>query len=113
MYLKSRTRESFTFTTDREFWKSGVNKPTVEADFFCVPDGILTVGEAKTEDSLGSSASEEREKIDKYKRLVDKLSARQLVLATLSPAWRPETIAAVRSAFAELPHVTTLHLSAA
>jgi hypothetical protein len=112
-HLKAQAQESFTFATDREFWKAGADKPTVEADFFCVPDGVLTVGEAKIEGSLGSSASEEREKITKYKRLADKLCARQLVLATLNPEWRPETAAAVRSAFAESPYVRILFLSAA
>jgi len=52
-HLKTNSRESFTFTTDREFWRPKADKPDVEADFFCAPDGVFTVGEAKLGNSLG------------------------------------------------------------
>ena len=56
-YLKANSRESFTFATDREFWKPKAPKPEMEVDLFCAPDGVFTVGEAKTQDSLGDGIS--------------------------------------------------------
>jgi hypothetical protein len=110
-YLKARSQESFTFTTDREFWKPAAIMPDVEADFFCAPDGILTVGEAKTDNSLGRGNAEEHAKIKKYRHLVRGLSIRQLVFATMSSDWRKETIEAVRVAFEDLPHVRIVFLA--
>jgi hypothetical protein len=111
-YLRAQSQESFTFATDREFWRPEALKPDVEADFFCVPDGVLTVGEAKTENSLGRGTNEENIKISKYKRLVTGLSIRQLVFATMSSGWRGETVDAVRSAFGDLQHVRIVFLDA-
>jgi hypothetical protein len=112
-YLRSRSQSSFTFTTDREFSKTGVEKPEMEADFFCVPDGVFTVGESKAENCLGSSVSEERSKINKYKHLVGRLAIRQLVFATTSENWRAETVSAVREAFEDLRSVRVTFLSSA
>ena len=112
-YLKTQSQDSFTFTTDREFWKPGAAKPDVEADLFCVPDGLLTVGEAKTANGLGDSANDEREKINKYKLIVSSLSARQLVFATLSDHWRPETVTAVQNGFRSLSSVRLTFLTRA
>jgi hypothetical protein len=109
-YLKAESRESFTFTTDREFWRPQALKPEVEADFFCVPDGVLTVGEAKTENSLSDGKNDENAKINKYEQLVKHLSVRRLVFATLSESWRKETVEKVRSAFADLPYVDLVFL---
>lgn len=109
-HLKRQSRENFAFATDREFWKPGAGKPEAEADFFCVADGVLAVGEAKLEDCLGRNPGEERTKIKKYKEIALRLSVRQIVLATLSASWRPETIAAVASVFDKLPSLRILYL---
>lgn len=111
-YLKRRSKDSFTFSTDREFWKPGAPKPDIEVDFFCVPDGVFTVGEAKTENSLGDGTADEVAKIKKYKHLVRGLSIRQLVFATMSSSWRKETINAVASVFDGLPQVRIVFLDA-
>jgi hypothetical protein len=111
-YLKAKSEESFTFTMDREFWKPEAPKPDVEADFFSVPDGVFTVGEAKTHNSLGSGTTDEHAKINKYRHLVRGLSIRQLVFATMSSSWRKETIEAVRADFHDLPHVRIMFLDA-
>jgi hypothetical protein len=109
-YLKGHSKESFTFSTDREFWKPGAPKPDVEVDFFCAPDGVFTVGEAKTENSLGAGTADEDAKIKKYRDLVRGLSIRQLVFATMSRSWRKET--AVTDAFDGPPHVRVVFLDA-
>jgi hypothetical protein len=112
-YLKGTAQRSFTFTTEREFWKSGAGKPEIEVDFFCSPDGVLTVGEARTDNCLGDAVSEENAKITKYRHLVTGLSIAQLVFATLKDCWRRETIDAVTRAFADLRHVRVVFLDAA
>jgi hypothetical protein len=111
-HLKNTSQDSFTFTTDREFWKPGEPKPEMEADFICVPDGVLTMGEAKAQDNLGNGTSVENAKINKYKRVVAGLSVRQLIFATTSNTWRTETIEAVKLGFRELPHVKVVFLDA-
>jgi hypothetical protein len=109
-YLKETAERSFTFTTEREFWKPGAGKPEIEVDFFCAPDGVLSVGEAKTENCLGNGISEETAKIARYKHLVMGLSTAQLVFATLRNCWRRETIDAIVGAFADLRHVRLVFL---
>ncbi|HET9365706.1 MAG TPA: hypothetical protein VFP71_11920, partial [Candidatus Angelobacter sp.] len=104
--------QNFSFTTDREFWMPKKSKAEVEADLFCVADGILTIGEAKKENKLGNSASEEAAKIRKYKQLVNGLVARQLIFATLSAAWHSGTVEAIKAAFADLKFVKLVFLDA-
>jgi hypothetical protein len=72
----------------------------------------LDVGEAKKENNLGKSPSEENQTIKKYRHLVNRLSVRQLVFATTSTAWRKETIAAVNEAFANMASVQISFLNA-
>jgi hypothetical protein len=110
--MRRKSESSFTFTTDREFWIPGRSKPEVEADFFCVIDGVLTVGEAKKENNLGNGTSEEAAKIKKYRRLVSGLSVRQLVFATLGDSWPQKTVEKVSAAFADVPSVRVLFFAA-
>ena len=111
-YLMTESSENFSFATDREFWKRGASKADAEADLFCVSDGILTIGEAKTEGRLGASTSEENAEINKYRRLAAGLSARRLVLATFSESWNLNTTERVMSAFNDMPQVTVRFLAA-
>jgi len=109
-YLRSKSESSFTFATDREFWKLKASKPDVEVDFVCSVDGVFTVGEAKTQNNLGGSVTEENAKLNKYKLLVEGLSIRQLVFATMNNSWRRETVEAARTAFSKLPYVQIVFL---
>jgi hypothetical protein len=111
-YIRATKSDNFSFATDREFWKRGSSRPESEADFCCVIDGTLTVGEAKKENQLGSSVSEENAKIKKYLHMVRGLSARQMVFATLSEAWSDRTIRNVAQAFGSMPHVHVRFLTA-
>lgn len=111
-HLKAKSQGSFTFATDREFWKPDAPKPDMEVDFFCAPDGVFTVGEAKTQDSLGRGMSEENARINKYRHLISQLSIRQLILATLSNSWRRETVEAVRGTFSDQRLVRVVFLNA-
>ncbi len=104
-YLRSTTIDNFSFSTDREFWKIEVNKSEAEVDFFCVTDGILTMGEAKKEDRLAKSTTDENAQISKYRRVVERLAARQVVFATLANVWNATTSERIIAAFKDLPQV--------
>ena len=110
-HLRSNTSENFSFTTDREFWKVNAAKPEAEVDFFCVTDGVLTIGEAKKENRLGKSPSEENAEISKYKRMAVGLAARRLVFATLAEAWNTTTVERVTSAFGDMRFVRVCFLT--
>jgi hypothetical protein len=112
-YLMAESSENFSFATDREFWRPKAAKPDAEVDFFCVSDGVLTIGEAKKDNKLGASTSDENAEIKKYKRLAEGLSVRRLVLATSSETWNSNTTERVMSAFNEMPQVTVRFLAAA
>jgi hypothetical protein len=112
-YLRRSSSETFSFSTDREFWRPRASKPDIEADFFCVLDGVFTVGEAKTDSSLGPSTSEENAKIRKYKRLVADLCVGQIVFATTNEEWSNHTVERVTSSFSAIPYVRIQFLSAA
>ncbi len=111
-YLMAESSENFSFATDREFWKPDSQKAEAEADFFCVSDGVLTIGEAKKENRLGPSTSEENAVVKKYKLLSEGLSVRRFVLATLSEGWHPATTERVLAAFREMPWVHVRFLAA-
>jgi hypothetical protein len=111
-HFKSNAAESFTFVTDREFWKPEAASAEVEADFFCAPDGVFTAGEAKKENILGNGTSAESAKINKYKQLVTRLGLRQLVFATLCDNWRQQTVDAISVAFKDLRSVQITFLDA-
>lgn len=106
-----RASETFTFTTDRELFRPDVKRPETEVDFFCVPDGTFTAGEAKSEPVLGSSAAQEQEKINKYVRLAAALSIRQLVFSTFSESWKDSTTQRVKNAFKDSPAVRLTFLN--
>jgi hypothetical protein len=110
-FLKLQSSENFSFVTDREFWKAGAAKADAEIDLSCVSDGVLTIGEAKTDNRLGQSVSEENAEIAKYKRIAAGLSARRLVLATYGGDWNQKTAERVVSAFRDMPQVAVQFLT--
>jgi hypothetical protein len=111
-HLMATSRENFAFTTDREFWRPEGIKPEAEADFFSTLDGVFTAGEAKKENALGNSSSEENAKINKYAQLTRTLGLRQLVFATLGERWRAQTVESVSAAFRGLEGVRVVFLTA-
>jgi hypothetical protein len=95
-----RKSESFLYTPELEVVDAGAQPRRSEIDICCIPDGVLTVGEAKTDNRLGSTAGEEDQEIAKYRALARKIAARQVVFATISPAWSDTTTTKIREAFA-------------
>jgi hypothetical protein len=111
-YLRSRTADNFSFVTDREFWKPDSLKPDGEIDFACVTDGVLNIGEAKTEDRLGNTLSEEQAEVFKYKRIASGLAARKVVFATLAQRWNANTVERAKAGFAAIRDVDIEFLTA-
>jgi len=111
-HLRLKSPDGFAFATDREFWKAGAAKAEAEADFFCSPDGVLTIGEVKKEGQLGQSTGEESAEIQKYLHLARAFGARQLVFATLSDSWSRRTIQSATRVFSKAPQVRLCFLTA-
>ena len=95
------TAESFTFAHETEFWlpETDSARPYIEVDILCSRDGILTIGEAKTENRLGKNLAEEKATVARYFKLANDIAARQIVFATLSQEWATSTIAAIEATF--------------
>lgn len=91
LYQLERRAESFLFSPDIELLDPASGKQLLELDICCIADGQLTIGEAKRANRLGKTAREEREEVNKYFDLVQKIGATQVVFATHSERWRDET----------------------
>ncbi len=83
--------ESFDYAPELELLDPRTNEQLLELDICCIADGKLTIGEAKTANSLGKSPKEERVSVAKYYQLAEKIGASQVVFATASEQWREET----------------------
>ena len=93
--------DSFLFTTDIEVLDQNTGNPLCELDICCVPDGDLTIGEAKSANRLGKTAQQERNQVNKYFNLAKKLGATQVVFATYSALWRDETVRIINERFTD------------
>ncbi len=94
-FLRGKSKEGFLYTTDLEVFKDGAEKPLMELDIACVCDGIITIGEAKKNNTLANKIPEERRAVEKYYKLARLVGANQLVFATLSESWSQRTLDAV------------------
>jgi len=74
-----------------ELTKHGATDVTMELDILCIPDGVMSIGEAKKEDRLGSSKREEIETVRRYNRLAEQIGAESLVFATFADGWSNKT----------------------
>ncbi|HEY3136894.1 MAG TPA: hypothetical protein VGL29_12765 [Blastocatellia bacterium] len=101
--LRRRSKRSFMYTTDLEIIPQDDSKPTMEIDICCIVDGILTIGEAKTQNRLDSSATREIESLTRYRDLARKILPRRVVFATWAERWSDTTQERIREAFTELP----------
>jgi hypothetical protein len=90
-YLKRKAKESFLYTPDMELTKHGATDVIMELDILCIPDGVMSIGEAKKEDRLGSSKREEIETVQRYNRLAEQIGAESLVFATFADSWSDRT----------------------
>jgi hypothetical protein len=90
-YLKRKANDSFLYTPDLELTKDGENDAFMELDILCLPDGAMSIGEAKKEDRLGNSKREEIETVRTYNRLAKQIGAESLVFATFAESWSDKT----------------------
>jgi hypothetical protein len=93
--------KSFLFSPDLELLDLKSGKQLFELDICCVINGELTIGEAKKNKYLGKTAREEREVVNKYFDLAQKIGASQVVFATYSEQWRDETLKLINERFTD------------
>jgi hypothetical protein len=89
--LNDTKSQSLLYTTELEFFDRISGELIGELDFFCVVDGVLTIGEAKKENTLGASGPDDREICLKYQKFAKDLGARRVIFATASNAWSQRT----------------------
>lgn len=107
-YLRRQSKESFMFTPELEVFLGDATKPFIEMDICCIPDGVLTIGEAKKGKRLGNSPTDESRTIERYRIVADKFGVGRVVFATSEKSWSPETIKKIQEAFSNLPIAMTL-----
>ena len=107
-YLRRQSKESFLFTPELEVFLGNATKPCIEMDICCIPDGVLTIGEAKKANSLGGSPAEVSRTLEKYRSIAEKFDVGQVVFATAEKSWSAETIKKIEGTFANLPIAITL-----
>lgn len=110
-YLRHGSTESFTYTTDREFYKPDTPKPAAEVDFVCCTDGMLVIGEAKSDYVLGRSTADESAIASKYRVIADRLGARHVVYATIQEEWNKATLQRLNGVFGDSQRITVRFLT--
>lgn len=99
LHRLSQKTESFLYSLDVELLDPNSGEQLFELDICCIPDGELTIGAAKRNNRLDRTAREEREVINKYFDLAQKIGATQVVFATYSEQWREETARMITERF--------------
>lgn len=108
--LRKKAKDTFDFIPEFEIRKSPDDpKPFMEIDFGCNLDGLIILGEAKTEGRLGRSEGDEEKKLGSYKVAATAIRASQVVFATSDDQWATETQSRVHRAF-EGTHISTIFL---
>jgi hypothetical protein len=95
------SKDSFLYVHELEYREKDKDTPLLEVDLNCIPDGVLTIGEAKKDDRLGKSDKEESEAISKQLELAKRLCAQQIVFATASEKWHSSTLDRILKAFGD------------
>jgi hypothetical protein len=97
--LQRSSRDSFLYVHELSYGEMDEDTPPRELDLNCIVDGSLTIGEAKKDDRIGRGEKEELEAISKYLSLAKRLCARQIVFATTSERWHPNTLKRIADKF--------------
>lgn len=75
----------------------------VEVDIWGIVDGRIVIGEARTNDDLGSSAGKRHKKVAGIRQVAEALTADVVVFATAAPAWSSAATTAIENGFAGAP----------
>lgn len=68
-------------------------------DLWAIIDGRIVVGEATTSGFLGTSAKKEGRRLERIRRIVNAVTADELVFATTCDVWNPSTRNRIESMF--------------
>ncbi len=107
-YLRRKSKDSFLYAPELSYRERGAHEPLCEEDLNCVVDGLMTIGEAKTNDRLGKNDKEDWAVISAYLDLGKKLAVQQVVFATSGEQWQAGTIEKLTKAFANGPRWVAL-----
>jgi hypothetical protein len=99
-HLNETKTRSFLHTTELNFFDRVSDELIMELDIFCVKDGVLAIGEAKKEDKLGDSASDDEAACLKYLKLAKAVKARVVIFATGCEKWSRRTSEQIAKTFA-------------
>lgn len=91
---------SFTFTTDFELVMPEVPGPPPELDFAAVRDGVVILGEAKSNGRLGAGHADTRAKLGRIARAAATLGVNQACFATTRSSWSEGSRTAIFEALA-------------
>jgi len=92
-----REAKSFAETPEVELVDAGGDQ--LEIDLLAIADGRIVIGEAKTGNALQPKARAEIAWLERFARIAGAITADEVVFATASSAWRPETTARIQQAF--------------
>jgi hypothetical protein len=93
-----RQSSSFVYMDEIEVREPEAPKPFIEIDLWCIPDGVLTIGEAKKTERINGGGKAEIAALTKYCEVATAFGARQFVLAT-SQTWADQTVLNARATF--------------
>lgn len=111
--LRLKSKESFQYCPELRIMPTGSTKMYLEIDVCCVTNGRLCIGEAKSVDTLATKDLTAQQTAERYRDLARKLGATMVVFSTSKPEWNITSRDAIRTAFANCPHICVRELTAA
>jgi hypothetical protein len=111
--LRVGSKESFLFRPEVRITPKGGTKMYLELDIFCIADGRLCIGEAKSNDSLAGKNLTPMRTAERYRDLALRIGASMVVFSTTEQAWNQSSRDAMRIAFENCPHIEVMSLTSA
>lgn len=94
-------KRSFIYIPEIEIFYNNDVKSKKELDICCLCDGRIIFGECKTNDQIGKTEKEEKERLKFLGNLFLKLRANKILFSTYSNNWRDKTLELIGSFFRE------------
>ena len=101
--LRRKTKQSFLHCSEIRINESGKQEQFMELDVCCICDGELTIGEVKTNGSLGNSTKAATLAVERYLKIGQKIAATNFIFATSTEAWDEGSEKAIHSVFDVVP----------
>ncbi|MGV0865725.1 hypothetical protein [Mycolicibacterium sp. XJ652] len=95
-YLRKRAGKRYADTPEVVVVQGG--KTAAEADLVAVTDGVLIVGEAKSNNTLGVDKANEVKSVGLRLHLAEIFGADEILIATTESAWKERSLTAIKAA---------------